>query len=83
MNENGVPVVFAELANGIAVKRPSSVEVVDAVSCRVERVNPHLNAYCHLRRNEPRGVRARAAVERAPSGDPTTAASTDRSGEPS
>jgi Asp-tRNA(Asn)/Glu-tRNA(Gln) amidotransferase A subunit family amidase len=81
MNESGVHVAFAELANGIAAKRLSSVEVVDAVSRRIERADPRLNAYRHLRLNEPRAVRARAAAERAPTGDPTTAASTDRSGE--
>lgn len=81
MNDSGVHVAFAELANGIAVKRLSSVDVVDAVSRWIERADPRLNACRHLRLNEPHGVRARAAVERAPTGDPTTAASTDRSGE--
>src|SRR6266511_3926518 len=37
-----------ELANDVATKRVSPVEVVEAFLARIERLNPKLNAYCTL-----------------------------------
>ena len=67
MNETDVCFLSAaELAQAIAAKQLSPVEVVEAVSRRIERVNPKLNAYCHLRLNEARdeAKAAEAAVAR-------------------
>jgi Asp-tRNA(Asn)/Glu-tRNA(Gln) amidotransferase A subunit family amidase len=50
----------AEMAEAVAAKRLSPVEIVEAVSRRIEHVNPRLNAYCHLRLDQARDE-ARAA----------------------
>jgi aspartyl-tRNA(Asn)/glutamyl-tRNA(Gln) amidotransferase subunit A len=49
-----------ELAQDIATKRLSPVEIVDAFLARIERLNPTLNAYCTVTADQ-----ARAAARRA------------------
>jgi aspartyl-tRNA(Asn)/glutamyl-tRNA(Gln) amidotransferase subunit A len=49
-----------ELAQDIATKRLSPVEIVDAFLVRIERLNPTLNAYCTVTADQ-----ARAAARRA------------------
>jgi aspartyl-tRNA(Asn)/glutamyl-tRNA(Gln) amidotransferase subunit A len=55
-----------QLAEDIAHRRISPVEVVDALLARIERLNPRLNAYCTLTSEQARAdaVRAEAAVMR-------------------
>ena len=61
MNETDVCFLSAaELAQAVAAKKLSPVEIVEAVSRRIELLNPKLNAYCHLRLDEARDE-ARAA----------------------
>ena len=69
MNEADVCFLSAaELAQAIAAKRLSPIEVIEAFSRRIELVNPKLNAYCHLRLDEAR-EEARAAEAAVARGD--------------
>ena len=55
-----------ELAQDIATKRLSPVEIVDTFLARIERLNPTINAYCTVTADQARAAarRAEAAVMR-------------------
>jgi aspartyl-tRNA(Asn)/glutamyl-tRNA(Gln) amidotransferase subunit A len=59
-----------EMVAAIKAKRVSPVEVVDAVLARIDRLNPRLNAYCTVTREEARAA-ARAAEAAVMRGDAT------------
>lgn len=59
-----------EMAAAIKAKRVSPVDVVDAILARIDRLNPRLNAYCTVTREEARAA-ARAAEAAVMRGDAT------------